>query len=64
MLDVSLSCQRRGAARRELARALVHLQTLVETMDTLRGDDCKLAGVRKGEDVPADCLFWRASVES
>ncbi len=46
------------------AESAVQLQTLVQTMDTLRGDDCKLAGVRKGEDVPADCMFWRPSVES
>lgn len=46
------------------AESTVHLQTLVETLDTLRGDDCKLAGVRKGEDVPADCLFWQPTVAS
>ena len=46
------------------AESAVHMATLVTTLDTLRGDDCKLAGVMKGEDVPAECMFWRPSISS
>ena len=46
------------------AESNVRLQTLIETIDTLRGDDCKLAGVRNGEAAPASCMFWQPSVSS
>lgn len=36
--------------------------TLVATLDTLRGPDCRLAGVMAGEEVPDDCLLWQAAV--
>ncbi len=32
--------------------------TLVETLDTVRGSGCELAGALSGESVPSDCLLW------
>lgn len=46
------------------AESAVRLQTLVETIDTLRGEDCKLAGMRSGEAAPAACMFWQTQVAS
>jgi len=46
------------------AESEVHMQTLVQTLDALRGDQCRLAGVAKGELPPAECLFWQATIAS
>lgn len=46
------------------AESQVHMATLVSTLDTLRGDSCKLAGAMKGEEIPDDCLFWRPTISS
>ncbi|MBA3549614.1 MAG: biopolymer transporter ExbD [Nannocystis sp.] len=46
------------------AEPRVHMQTLVQTLDTLRGDECRLAGVARGEAPSAQCLFWEASISS
>jgi biopolymer transport protein ExbD len=40
----------------------VQMQVLVEAMDSLRGDACRLQGAAAGEDVPPDCLLWRPIV--
>lgn len=45
------------------AEAKIPMQALIYTMDALAGRTCKLAGVMKGEDPPADCYFWRPVVE-
>lgn len=46
------------------AESAVHMATLVTTLDTLRGDSCKLAGAMKGEQIPEDCLFWQPTISS
>ncbi len=46
------------------AESAVHMQTLVSTLDTLRGEKCTLAGMRNGEEAPTSCLFWQAVVAS
>ncbi len=46
------------------AESRVHMQTLVQTLDTLRGDECRLAGVAKGEAPSAQCLFWQVTISS
>jgi len=46
------------------AEGSVSLQTLVRTMDALRGRGCKLEMVHKGESPPDSCLFWDVVVES
>lgn len=46
------------------AESEVKMQTLVQTIDTLRGDQCRLAGMAKGEGPSADCLFWQATIAS
>lgn len=42
----------------------VSMDKLVRTLDTLRGDGCKLAGVQKGEQPGAQCLFFAPVIES
>jgi biopolymer transport protein ExbD len=42
----------------------VVLQTLVATMDALRGRDCKLAPVHRGETADDTCHLWQAVVSS
>lgn len=44
------------------AESHVRMQTLVQTLDTLRGDGCRLAGVAAGEAPPAECLFWEVAI--
>jgi biopolymer transport protein ExbD len=46
------------------AESRVRMQTLVQTLDTLRGDGCRLAGVAVGEAPPPDCLFWQVNISS
>jgi hypothetical protein len=36
--------------------------TLVATLDTLRGPDCRLAGAMVGEAVPDTCILWQAII--
>jgi biopolymer transport protein ExbD len=45
------------------AEGSVPLQTVVATLDALRGADCQLGGVRRGEAVPDSCLFYSVVVE-
>jgi biopolymer transport protein ExbD len=43
----------------------IPLQALVETMDALRGGNCKLlTAVSNNEEVPDECLFWQPIVEA
>jgi biopolymer transport protein ExbD len=43
----------------------IPMQSLVRTMDSLRGTDCKLLdAMSKGEDVPPECLFWQTIIEA
>jgi biopolymer transport protein ExbD len=46
------------------AEGSVSLQTLVRSMDALRGRDCALEAVHRGERAPDTCLFWDVIVES
>ena len=39
-------------------------QVLIETMDALRGWDCKLGQVKAGEDIPEECMFFRPVIEA
>lgn len=42
----------------------IPLQVLTNTMDSLRGGDCKLLAAMQGEEVPPECLFWQPIVEA
>ncbi len=42
----------------------IPMQVLVNTMDALRGRDCKLLKAMQGEEVPPECLFWQPIVEA
>lgn len=43
----------------------IPLQSLVKTMDALRGSNCKLgAAFANNEEVPPECLFWQPIVEA
>jgi biopolymer transport protein ExbD len=43
----------------------IPMQVLIQTMDALRGVDCRLIGaVNAGEEVPPECMFWQAVVEA
>ena len=44
------------------AEADIPYATLVATLDTLRGRDCRLAGAQAGEEIPAECLLWQPIV--
>lgn len=47
------------------AESEVRLQTLVHTMDALRGEDCSLGNSQRlGEAPPASCLFWQPVISS
>lgn len=37
-------------------------QVLINTLDALRGSDCKLRGVQADDDVPGECLFFQPEV--
>lgn len=39
-------------------------QALINTLDALRGTDCKLAQVKPNEAIPDECLFFRPVVEA
>ena len=44
----------------------IPLQAVTNTMDALRGSNCKLlrAMTQQGEEVPDDCYFWQPIVEA
>jgi len=42
----------------------VPFHELVATLDTVRGRDCRLAGLLAGEEFPAECLLWNPIVEA
>jgi len=44
------------------AEADIPYGTLVATLDTLRGHDCRLAGALAGEEIPEECLLWQPIV--
>jgi biopolymer transport protein ExbD len=46
------------------AENTIPMQSLINTMDALRGTDCRLAKAMDGEKVPEECLFWHAIVEA
>jgi biopolymer transport protein ExbD len=46
------------------AEANIPMQTLIHTMDTLAGRECKLVKALKGEAIPANCYFWQPIVEA
>ena len=42
----------------------ISMQVLINTMDALRGDGCKLLeSVQAGKEVPPECLFWNVIIE-
>jgi len=42
----------------------VPAQVLINTLDAVRGLDCKLAGVGADDEIPEACLFYRPVVEA
>lgn len=42
----------------------IPMRVLVQTIDVLRGESCKLAGYAKGEEPSPGCLFWSPVIES
>lgn len=46
------------------AENTIPMQSLITTMDALRGTDCRLLKAMAGEKVPEECLFWQAIVEA
>lgn len=42
----------------------VPLQALVSLIDAVRGEDCRLLMAIEGEEIPAECLFWRAILDT
>ncbi len=46
------------------AENTIPMQSLINTMDALRGTDCRLLKAMAGEKVPDECLFWQAIVEA
>jgi hypothetical protein len=47
------------------AENTIPFQVIVNTMDALRGSNCKLLqAVSANEEVPEDCLFWQPIVEA
>lgn len=42
----------------------IPMQTLINTMDALRGSDCKLMLWKQGEEEPPECYFYHAIVEA
>ena len=45
------------------AEADIPYGTLVATLDTLRGRECRLAGALVGEAIPEECLLWQPIVQ-
>jgi len=46
------------------AENTIPMQVLINTMDAMRGTDCKLLKAMQGETVPEECLFWQSIVEA
>ena len=47
------------------AENTIPMQTLIYTMDAMRGTDCKLLkAMQQDEEIPKECLFWQAIVEA
>lgn len=43
----------------------IPMQVLVQTMDAMRGSDCKLMKAMKaGEEIPPECYFWQPIIEA
>ena len=42
----------------------VPFETVIRTMDALRGRDCSLQAVARGENAPETCAFWNVVIES
>jgi biopolymer transport protein ExbD len=42
----------------------IPLQAVTNTMDALRGSNCKLLKAMQGEEVPDDCMFYQPIVEA
>jgi biopolymer transport protein ExbD len=42
----------------------IPMQSLIQTMDALRGTDCRLLKAMQGEEIPPECYFWQAIVEA
>lgn len=42
----------------------IPMQALINTMDALRGSDCKLMLWKQGEEPPPECYFYHAVVEA
>ena len=43
----------------------IPMQVLINTMDAMRGNECKLIGaMTMNEEVPPECMFWQAIVEA
>jgi biopolymer transport protein ExbD len=43
----------------------IPMQVLINTMDAMRGIDCKMMGaMTANEEVPPECMFWQAIVEA
>ena len=42
----------------------IPMQVLINTMDALRGTDCRLLKAYSGEEVPPECYFWQSIVEA
>lgn len=46
------------------AEASIEYQTLVQSMDALRGSECSLGAALQGEREPEGCYFWSVTVQS
>jgi biopolymer transport protein ExbD len=43
----------------------IPMQVLVQTMDAMRGSECKLLKAMKaGEEIPPECYFWQPIIEA
>jgi hypothetical protein len=46
------------------AENTIPMQTLIHTMDALRGSRCTLLSATQGEQVPPECLFWQPIIDA
>lgn len=42
----------------------IPMQVLINTMDSLRGTDCKLLMLKEDEPIPEECLFFQPIIEA
>lgn len=42
----------------------IPMQSLIHTMDAMRGKDCRLLTALAGEEIPPECYFWQTIVEA